>query len=64
MEPRSTTFYVLAVFFGLFLLFLYGPALWSRYPVTGRGMVIGGVILTASITFRSVDEMVCEAFPL
>ncbi|MBL4599892.1 MAG: ABC transporter permease [Rhizobiaceae bacterium] len=25
MEPRSRSFYVLAVFFGLFILFLYGP---------------------------------------
>lgn len=27
MEKRSTTFYVLAIIFGLFLLFLYGPIL-------------------------------------
>ncbi|MGD1922781.1 MAG: ABC transporter permease [Paracoccaceae bacterium] len=27
MEPRPTSFYVLAVFFGLFLLFLYGPTI-------------------------------------
>lgn len=46
------------------LLFIYGPALWSRYPGTARGMVIGGAILTASISFRSVDEMVCDQFPL
>ncbi|MEL7099587.1 MAG: ceramidase domain-containing protein [Pseudomonadota bacterium] len=46
------------------LLFVYGPALWSRYPATARGMVIGGAILTVSISFRSVDEMVCDAFPL
>lgn len=27
MEPRSRSFYVLAAFFGLFLIFLYGPTL-------------------------------------
>ncbi len=27
MEPRSRSFYVLATFFGLFLLFLYGPTI-------------------------------------
>ncbi|SFI33310.1 ABC transporter permease [Jannaschia pohangensis] len=27
MEPRSRSFYVLAAFFGLFLLFLYGPTI-------------------------------------
>ena len=27
MEPRSRSFYVLAAFFGLFLIFLYGPTI-------------------------------------
>ena len=27
MEPRSRSFYALAIFFGLFILFLYGPVI-------------------------------------
>jgi len=40
MEPRSRSFYVLSLFFGVFLLFLYGPTitiaiLLSKVPVAG-----------------------------
>jgi len=46
------------------LLFLYAPLLWRRMPDTARGMVIGGAILCASISVRSVDELWCAALPL
>ncbi len=46
------------------LLFLYGPALWRRYPETARGFVIGGAILSLSITLRSIDEPLCETIPI
>jgi hypothetical protein len=46
------------------LLFAYGAGLRGRFPATARGMVIGGVILSVSISLRSVDETVCAAFPV
>lgn len=39
-------------------------ALRSRAPETARGLGIGAGILTVSLTFRSLDEIVCAAFPL
>ena len=38
--------------------------LWRRAPVLARGFVIGAVILLVSLTFRSVDERVCDHIPL
>lgn len=48
MEPRSRSFYVLAVFFGLFVLFLYGPVvtigiLSFQGPLGGLTFPMNGV---------------------
>jgi len=46
------------------LIVIYAGALWNRRPQTARGMLAGAAILVLSLTFRSVDELVCEAVPL
>ena len=46
------------------LIALYGLALLGRAPATGRGLLIGAGILTASLVARSVDAIACDAFPL
>ncbi|MEM1430306.1 MAG: ceramidase domain-containing protein [Pseudomonadota bacterium] len=46
------------------LILIYAGALWTRRPETARGLLLGVGILVASLTFRSVDELVCEAVPL
>ncbi len=46
------------------LIVIYGLLLLLRYPATGRGLLIGAAILVASITFRALDQAVCDAFPL
>lgn len=42
----------------------YGIALLRRYPETGRGLIIGALILVTSLLFRSVDEIYCENWPM
>ena len=46
------------------LIVIYAGALWNRRPETARGMLAGAAVLVVSLTFRSVDELVCEAVPL
>ena len=46
----------------LILIFAFG--LRNRMPDTAKGMAIGAGILIASITFRSLDEPLCGAFPV
>ena len=46
------------------LFFIYGAVLWRRSPETGRGLLIAGAILSASISARSTDEMLCETIPM
>ncbi len=46
------------------LLVIYAVALWRAHPETTRGFVVGAVILCISITLRSLDMQVCDAFPL
>ena len=46
------------------LIAVYGAALLGRAPATGRGLLIGAAILTASLVARSVDEPLCDAIPL
>jgi len=40
----------------------YGAALMARHPALGRGLLIGAGILCVSLTFRSLDYIVCPAF--
>ena len=46
------------------LIALYGVLLLRRATATGRGLLIGAGVLTASLAARSVDETWCEAVPL
>ncbi|WP_209427225.1 ceramidase domain-containing protein [Pararhodobacter sp. SW119] len=46
------------------LILLYAWMLRSRAPDTSRGMARGAEILIVSIIFRSIDQALCEVFPL
>ncbi len=46
------------------LLFAYAFALRRKLPSSARGMVWGGLLLSLSITLRSVDEVLCANWPL
>ena len=46
------------------LILLYALALRRTAPATARLMVIGAGILIVSLFFRSIDQAVCDAFPL
>lgn len=41
----------------------YALALARRSPATARGLAIGAGVLVVSITFRSLDDAVCSAWP-
>lgn len=46
------------------LILLYAAALWRGRPAVARGLVIGAAILVASLTFRSLDEGLCDGWPI
>lgn len=46
------------------LILFYAGLLRGRAPATARGLALGAGILVVSLVFRSLDEAVCEAFPL
>ncbi len=46
------------------LILIYSVALRPRLPETARGLAVGAAILVASLTFRSLDEGLCDAVPL
>ncbi len=46
------------------LLFVYGIGLWRRDLATAQGFIVGGAILTLSITLRSIDELACDMLPM
>lgn len=46
------------------LIFGYAAALWRRSPETARGMALGAAILVVSLTFRTLDESLCELVQL
>ena len=46
------------------LIVIYAVLLWPRAPATARGMTAGAGLLLVSLFFRSIDEAVCDAFPL
>ena len=46
------------------LIAIYAVLLRRRAPATAKGLGIGVAILTLSITFRSLDEPLCAAWPL
>lgn len=45
------------------LIGVTAAALRSRAPDVARGLGIGGILLVVSLVFRSLDEIVCAAFP-
>lgn len=45
------------------LILCYAAALWRRSPETARGMALGAVILIVSLTFRTLDEPLCDLTP-
>jgi hypothetical protein len=46
------------------LILFYAWLLRRRAPATARGLVAGAAILIVSLTFRTLDEPLCGAFPL
>jgi Ceramidase len=48
----------------LLLIAAYALGLARRAPETARGMAVGAGILAVSLTFRTIDEAICGAFPL
>ncbi|MEM1232967.1 MAG: ceramidase domain-containing protein [Pseudomonadota bacterium] len=46
------------------LLFLFAPLVARENFETARGMVLGALILIVSISLRSIDETICDDFPL
>ncbi|CAM3213309.1 ceramidase domain-containing protein [Paracoccus nototheniae] len=46
------------------LIFVYALLLRHRSPATARGLAIGAGILVVSLTFRTLDRPLCDAFPL
>lgn len=46
------------------LILIYAVLLRKRLPDTARGLAIGAGILIVSLTFRTLDQSLCEAVPL
>ncbi|MEQ3711542.1 MAG: ceramidase domain-containing protein [Tateyamaria sp.] len=42
------------------LIAIYAVLLWRRYPKLARGLLIGVGILVLSLTFRSIDDALCD----
>ena len=46
------------------LIAAHAVGLRARAPATARGMALGAGLLTLSLTFRSLDQTLCTAFPM
>jgi hypothetical protein len=46
------------------LILAYAALLARRLPETARGLALGGAILLASITARSIDQPLCAVLPM
>lgn len=46
------------------LLLIYAAVFRARLGLSARGFVIGAVILSSSITARSLDEALCDVWPI
>ena len=46
------------------LILVYGWLLRARAPATARGLAIGAGLLIVSLTFRTIDEPLCDAIPV
>lgn len=45
------------------LILFYAALLGRRLPETARGLAIGAIILIASLTFRTLDQPMCNTLP-
>jgi Ceramidase len=45
------------------LILGYAAALWRRSPATAKGMALGVGILIVSLTFRTLDDRLCDVTP-
>ncbi len=45
------------------LIFAFAALTWQRAPATGRGLLIGGGLLTLSLIFRTIDARICPSLP-
>ena len=45
------------------LILIYALLLRGRLPETARGLAIGALILIASLTFRTLDQPLCDSLP-
>lgn len=58
-------FSVSSVYWGLPLLIaIYGAVLRRTSVASGNGLIFGAGLLTASLVFRSIDETICDSFPI
>lgn len=48
----------------LLLFFVFAGLMARRDPATARGILIGGGLLTLSLTARTLDRDLCEALPI
>lgn len=46
------------------IIAFYGALLWSWDTTLAKGLLIGAGILSVSLSFRSLDDIVCPAFPI
>jgi hypothetical protein len=46
------------------LIAAYGAALWRRSPDSAIGLWAGAGMLAVSLFFRTIDQAVCDAFPI
>ncbi len=46
------------------LILLYALLLRHRAAATARGLALGAGLLVVSLTFRSLDEVLCPAIPV
>lgn len=63
---RQVPFFQISTFYWSVPILLVAYAWWLRetMPAVARGFVIGAVILSLSITLRSLDELLCNVWPL
>ncbi len=65
VASRLPFFEISSVYWSLPLMIAaYGVWLRQRLPEVSRGLLIGAGILVLSLIFRSLDEIVCDAFAL
>ena len=48
----------------LLIIIAYGAILWRLGHAAAGGLIATAALLSLSLTFRSVDDAVCGAFPL